>query len=357
MDARRAKATTRAWVESLVPEMPGLVAAHLVGGITTMPDDAPFPATKDVDLHLIFAEGSPALEQTGPFLNMLEVLYDGLIIEAGIKPVSDYATAGQVLGNPEIAHHLTLDSVLYDPENWLATLQPAVREEYSQQRWLDARLAHERAGFERSFMFRELAKEYYGISGELSILGYGTTFMTAILDVAELQAPRIGGKFMVRLSGKLDALGRYDLYERLLDLFGVREIGQTQAERLLAEAAELFDTTLAVQKTPHPFQHKLHPHMRAYFVDSCAEMIATGYPRESLTWMLPYFCAGFDVLRIDGSPEQQAAARERQLAFQQLLGINGEADMDRRYAQSAALFEDFETLARQLAASHALLTV
>jgi hypothetical protein len=353
MNAFTARELTRTWVETLVPDMPGLVAAHLVGGITTMPDDAPFPATKDVDVHLIFTEGSPALQHAGPIPNMLEVLYEGLIIEAGIKPVSDYASAEQVLGNPEIAHHLMLDPVLYDPEGLLAALQPTVRAEYPERRWVEARIAHERAGFERSFVFREMAKEYYGISGELSMLGYGTTFMTAVLDVAMLQAPRIGGQFAMRLAGRLDALGRFDLHERLLDLFGVWEITREQAEHLLSESAALFDATLATRVTSHPFQHKLHPHMRAYFVDSCAGMIAAGYHQEAVLWMIPFLCAGFDVLRIDGSPEQQAAAREQQLAVQQLLGITGESEMDRRFARSAALYEAFEALARQIAAENA----
>ena len=342
-------------MKSLTSEMPGLVAAHLVGGITTMPDDAPFPRTKDVDVHLIFAEGSPALQQMGPIPNMLEVLYDGLIIEAGFKPVSDYETPEQVLGNPEIAHHLTLDSVLYDQEGRLAALQAVVRAAYSEHRWVEARLAHERAGFERSLGFQGLARQYYGISGELSILGYGTTFMSAVLDVAMLEAPRVGSKFAMRLAGRLEALGRGDLHERLLTLMGVHDIDRPSVERLLVAGAELFDATLAVRTLPHHFQHKLHPHMRAYFIDSCAEMIDARYHREAMLWMIPYFCAAFDVLRAEGTPAQQAAALVQQTAFEERLGITIQAEMDRRFAQSAALYEEFDTLARRIAVETRLL--
>ena len=73
MDARQAKQTAKAWVEANVRGWPGLRAAHLVGGITSMPEEAPFPAHKDVDVHLVFDEGSPALQPTGPFQNILEV--------------------------------------------------------------------------------------------------------------------------------------------------------------------------------------------------------------------------------------------------------------------------------------------
>jgi DNA invertase Pin-like site-specific DNA recombinase len=47
VNVAQAKQAARAWVEAHVGQWPGLRAAHLVGGITTMPDDEPFPAEKD----------------------------------------------------------------------------------------------------------------------------------------------------------------------------------------------------------------------------------------------------------------------------------------------------------------------
>src|ERR1700686_664272 len=78
MNTRQAKQTVQEWVEANLEHWPGIRGAHLVGGITTMSDDALFPSYKDVDLHLIFEEGSPALSPTGPFLNLLEIPYKGL---------------------------------------------------------------------------------------------------------------------------------------------------------------------------------------------------------------------------------------------------------------------------------------
>lgn len=60
MDARQAKQTVKAWVEANLGRWPGLRAAHLVGGITTIADDAAFPAHKDADVHLIFERQSRA---------------------------------------------------------------------------------------------------------------------------------------------------------------------------------------------------------------------------------------------------------------------------------------------------------
>ena len=41
LTARQARAQAIAWVEASLPEWPGIIGAHFVGGITSMPDGAP----------------------------------------------------------------------------------------------------------------------------------------------------------------------------------------------------------------------------------------------------------------------------------------------------------------------------
>jgi hypothetical protein len=134
----------REWVNVNAEHYPGLRGEHLVGGITTMPANAPFPAYKDVDMHLAFDESSPILSPQGPFPNMLETTHASLMLEGGYKPITEYESAEVVLANPEIVHHLTVDSILYDPEGFLATLQPQVKRDYARRQWVLARLEHER---------------------------------------------------------------------------------------------------------------------------------------------------------------------------------------------------------------------
>ena len=86
MNVGDARSATQEWVTEHAGAWAGLRAAHLVGGITTMPLDALFPSYKDVDLHLIFDEGSAVLESKDPFVNIVEDEYRGVLIEAGIKP-------------------------------------------------------------------------------------------------------------------------------------------------------------------------------------------------------------------------------------------------------------------------------
>jgi hypothetical protein len=344
--AAHARQAARDWIEASLGQWPGLRAAHLVGGITTMPDDAPFPAHKDVDVHLIFDEGSPLPPSASPWMNILEVSFDGFSIEAGVKTVAEYRSAESVLANPEIAHHLTVDSVLYDPSGLLRDLRGTVRWEYRRKKWVLARIDHERSGFARALDFRAPAADAHGASGEVNILGYSTTFIAAMLWVATLNPPRMGSGVFLRLRELLTFLDRLDLYEDVLATVGIGQFGPERATHLLEEATEGFDLAIAVGKTPGPFQHKLQGHLRPYFVDSCRSMLEHGHHREALGWVLPYHLATTDVIMAEGPESERPRFAERQARLLAELGLDTAGARASRFEQAGRLF------ARALAFAH-----
>lgn len=130
MLAREARRRAQYWIAANLEHWPGLIAAHAIGGITTMEDDEPFPSTMNFDLRLIFDASSLMLRAPWSFMNVLEESFDGLKIEAFICAVTEYATVVRVLGNPEIACQLALDSILYDPSGHLTMLQSGMRAAY-----------------------------------------------------------------------------------------------------------------------------------------------------------------------------------------------------------------------------------
>jgi hypothetical protein len=310
-----AKGIARDWVEANAGEWPGFRAAHLVGGITAMTDDAVFPIDKDIDMHLIFEDDSPMVQQRGPIPNILEARVAGLAIEAGLKPVSEYASPAAILGNPELAFHFTVESSIYDPDGWLSELSREVIPQYAEPEWVDARMRHEMHGQERAFALRALASELLGPSGELSMAGYSTTFLAGALSVAALRSPKMGGRIFVTVQEYLAELDRLDLHERLLAIFGFDRMSRPEAEELLNETATFFDLALLRKQRPHPFDHKLHAHLRPYLVDSCQRMIDEGFHREAVAWMMPFHLATTDVLKVDGAPMEQRWATQRQEQF------------------------------------------
>jgi hypothetical protein len=340
MNAGESRAVAARWLESNRERWPELRAVHLVGGITTMADDAPFARHKDIDLHLILETGSPLLQQMGPVPNLVEEEAEGLAIEAGPKSVDEYASAETVLANPEIAHHLLQDKViLYDPDGLLAGLQPAVRQHYADRKWVEARVNHERHGFESALAMRPMAAAMLGPSAEVNLLGYSHTFLSAALAVAKLQSPQVGGRSLVRLRQHLTEAGRIDLYDRVLAVLGLATFTPELASRLVDEGAELFDIAVVSRRSPHPFQHKFHTHLRPYFVETCREMIDEENYREAAGWATPFLLAAADIIGTDGPDEARPTAAERQNQLIEDLGMSTPDARDARYAQMAELGE------------------
>jgi hypothetical protein len=313
-----------------------------------MADDAPFARHKDIDIHLILEAGSPLLQQEGPVPIIVEEEADGLAIEAGPKPVEQYASPEAVLANPEIAHHLTVDSILYDPDGLLSSLQHEVRKHYADRKWVEARVNHERDGFEGALAMRPMAAAMLGPSAEVNLLGYSHTFLSAALAVARLQAPNVGGRSFVRLRQHLTDAGRIDLYDRVLEILGLATFTTQQASRFVDEGAELFDIAVVSRKTPHFFQHKFHVHLRPYFVDSCREMIAEGYHREAAGWATPFLLASSDIIRVDGPDQVRSLAAERQKQLLEDFGMATSEALDQRFEQMAALGEEIFALAGEI---------
>lgn len=355
MNVRQAKQTAGEWVEANVGEWPGFRAAHLVGGITALPDGAPFPASKDVDLHLIFDEGSPALQPRGVFAEIIEVAYGGLPIEAGVKSVADYASPETVLANPEIAYHLTVDSVLVDAAGWLRGLQDSVRRDYRCRRWVLARLEHERNGLAGALGLLPMARDRWGAAGEWNILGYSTTFLAAALSVATLGPPRMGSRMFVHTGELLAEYGRVGLHEEALALLGVARATPERVEALLREGAEAFDLAVGVHRPPdsfRPFQHKLHPHLRPYFVDACRGMIDDGHHREALAWIAPFSLAAIDVILVDGPEEARPVFAARLGGLLREFGFDTAEAREAKLAQRACLEDRVFALVYDIVAAH-----
>lgn len=359
MTASAAREAARDWVLATRTHWPGLLAAHLIGGVTAMADGDAFPLDKDVDLHLIFNEKSPVLRERESWPRIVEEFFHGLPIEAGIKSVADYRSAEVVLANPEIAYHLTVDSILHDPAGLLHGLQDAVRRDYTRRRWVLARLEHERRGLAGALEMLPAVRAQWGGSGEVNILGYITTFVTAALWVATLGPPKGGGKLMLRLREVLAAYERLDLHEELLDIIGLSRIGPAAVERFLQEATAAFDLAVAIREVSpevaqdfSPFEHKLHGHLRAYFVESCRSLLAAGFHREAMGWVMPYHLATADILLAYGLEAEKPEVAARQCALLQALGLETDAARSTAFARMTGLYERMFALAEEIVANH-----
>jgi hypothetical protein len=234
----------------------------------------------------------------------------------------------------------------------VAALQAPVRAAYPRRQWVEARLAYERRGMAEAKALRPMAAAAYGLSGEMSLLGYLVTFAVAAFGIAALGPPRIGGHALVHLRTILAAQGRGDLHEAVLRTMGVAVATPNEARAWLATAAGLFDRAVLTRRTPHPFQHKLHAHQRAYFVGACEEMIAAGHHREALSWAAAFLLAATDVLLADAPAEERPEAARQQAAFLTFLGLSEAGAIEERFASGLAVYDELFALAGAIAAAN-----
>src|SRR5215213_10199921 len=352
VNVAQAKQTAAAWVESNLAAWPGLQAAHLVGGITSLADHAPWPTHKDLDMHLVFAEGSPALEPKGPFPEMIEVPYEGLSIEGGLKSIVEYRSVEAVLANPEIAHHIMVGCSLYDPHGILAGLERGVRPEYARRRWVQARLAYEREGLAGALAMRPVDPAMPDLSRGAMVLGYTSTFIAAACSVATLLAPTTGSRGILRTRDVLCGHRHADLYEALLELYGTATVRAAEVEAFLCEGMAAFDLTVAVRRSPHPFQHKLHAHLKPYFVESCRNLIAEGFSREAMLWLTPFYHSSIDVILTDGPECEREGARARHERFLAAIGLDSDTAMSAAFDRAVPLFDECFAVADEIVACH-----
>jgi len=352
MNVLEVKRLAQDWVEHNAPAWSGLRAAHFVGGVTGLPDSAAFPSYKDLDMHLIFEDDSPTPESQSHFMNILEVSHHGLIIEAGVKRVSDYASAESVLANPEIAYHLAADSVIYDPSGLLAGLHECVKREYPRRKWVLARIEHERRGLNAVLDMLPMARASMGAGATAGLLGYAMTFIGALFSVVTLQSPTTGSRLYLRLRDVLTAYERPDLYEEVMAIMGWDKIDRTSAEARLQAGAEAFDLAVQVRRTPNPFEHKLLPHQRPYFVESCRSLIAEGHYREAMAYITAFYHSACRVILSDGPEEAKPIYAARLAQALREMGMETEAQCDATLARARRWHDDCFALARHIADVH-----
>ena len=335
---------TKEWVSTQAEHLPGFLGAHLMGGITSMALSNPFPTYRDVDLHMILKDGSDIPGENA------EVLYNGLMIEAGFRQQKDYRTPEVVLADPVIAGHMALPSILSDPTGFLSQLQEVISREYARRKWVQARCeAEKRETLDKLETLSHIPDPDPVTAFEL--LGYASTYVPAVLALASLKAIT-GRRCYIQMRHILESLGRADLYERLLKVVGIEQASREQAERYLRDAAEAFDLAVRVKRTPHPFGHKMYAHLRPYLVGGSKEMMDEGYCREAAGWTMAFYGNSMQIIQTD-APSQLTSTM--QAKFDECMSqfmLDQAVPWETRIEEATAIFREAFLLADEIIVSN-----
>ncbi len=329
---------TKEWVRTQAERFPGFLGAHLMGGITSMAASDPFPAYRDVDLHIILKDGTEVPGENA------EALYRGLMIEAGFRRQTDYSTPEVILANPVIAGHMAVPSILSDPTGFLSRLHEVVAREFARRKWVQARCEAEKR---EAFGKLDIAAHIPDPIAAFGLLGYAGTYVSAVLALASLRAIT-GRRSYIQMGCILENQGLTDLYERLLEIVGFSQTSREQSECYLQDAAEAFDLAVKVKRTPHPFGHKMHTHLRPYLVEGTQEMMNEGYCREAVGWTMAFYFNSMQIIQID-APSQLTPDMQRKFdVCMTQFGLNGTVSWKERIARAKALFREIFIVADEI---------
>lgn len=311
-----------------------------MGGITTLPPDALFPPDADVDVSVLITGGPNAGHDT------VDQLHEGLVIEAGFRSVEDYSSPEKVLSNPELAGHLAVDSVLADPTGLLASTHAVVARDFAEHRWLVSRCDNERQRIKMCADALGAATTPPEVFLNLTLLVQN---ITALLAVALLQPPT-HRKCIVKFREQLHALGRSELAEEALSVYGCGDITGEAVSQYLLRAGEAFDRAVDVKRTPAPFDFKVQSFLRPYSIDSMQDLIDAGNHREAMGWIASMIFIAVGVLMNDAPAAERDTYQMLLVDVMEELGLIDPALWPERRRRADALAEAVSQLADDVTA-------
>jgi len=308
--------------------MPGYRAAFLAGSITSLPGEAVVPPWSDTDIMVVLDGVAPA--KAGKFRA------GGALLEGTYLARAEFDDLDALLGSYHAAHAVATSEILDDPSGWLGEVQRAVRREFPRRRWVEARCADARNRVETG-----LAHVFE--SGTLAERAQGWVFptgvMTHILLVAGLRNPTVRRRYETvrELLGEHD---RFDLYERLLDSLGCREMDRVTVGRHLATVTRLFDAAAPVQADSYRFASDITDVARPVSIDGSRDMIGRRLHRETIFWLVVTGSRALQKLQHGGGQDAAAPFEPDFAALLADLGIASFSDMVARRDAARALLPD-----------------
>ena len=310
MQVSQARQIARTWATTHGPDLPGFTGAYLAGSIVTMPDTAELPPSSDVDLHIVIDDDDPPIKP-GKFI------HEGMLLEVSLIPHQAVQSPRDVLGNIHLSGCFRYPAILLDPTGELARLHQIVARDFAKRehviRRCDTITASTRKALESVPVDRPFP-DPMAITNWL----FPTGITTFILLAAGLRNPTVRKRYMaVR-----EVLEGFDLlweYEPLLALLGCGDWSPARVEQHLAALEPVFADAANLQRTPYAYASDISDAARPIVFDGSRELIAAGWHREAVFWLVATWCRCLTILQAD-APE---AMQQHLPAFREMLAELG----------------------------------
>lgn len=339
-----ARAVAARWVAERAARDPHFAGAYLSGSAAWLPADAELPLGSDVDVTVVTDEAAPRAK-LGKFRR------HGVLLEVSYVTWHQLASPEAVLGTYYLAGAFRAADAtlpLADPTGRLTALRAAISDEFARRPWVRRRCADARrrvrdrlTGLDVDRPWHELALAYAFPAG----------VTCHVLLTAALRNPTVRLRYL-RVRELLTAHGRPELYEELLTLLGCARMPPGRVARHLRAMTEVFDLTVPVSVTPHPFSSDITSEARPIAVDASQELITRGDHREAVFWILATYARCLAIQATDGSEALRAACAP---GFHELLtdlGLTSRARVRQRAREVLGLLPRLDRVAEEIQDAH-----
>lgn len=341
MLVKEAKAIARQWVMAEGSQLPGFRGAFYHGSTNWLPAEATLPATSDLDIMVVLTD--PHLPpKLGKFI------YRDVMLEVSYLADDQLQSPEEILRQSHMAGSFQADGIIADPTGQLRQLQAVVAREYAKRQWVYARCAYAREKILHNLQGLNPADPFHD---QVAAWLFAAGVTTHVLLVAGLRNPTVRQRY-VAVRELLVEYGHAAFYEPLLGLLGCAQMSREEVEAHLAALTAAFDAAKTVIKTPFFFAADISDIARPVAIDGSRELIARGYHREAIFWIVATASRCQKVFYHDAP---QAMQEEFTPSYRRLLaelGITSFADLQQRGEQIKEFLPQVWTVAEAILAAN-----
>jgi hypothetical protein len=324
--------------ESADARTTGFVGAFIAGSATQMSDASLLPPSSDVDVFVVLADPPP--------IKMGKFVYRGALLEVSYLDAAHLRHPDQLLGQ-ETAGSFEAAEIVADPTGHLASLQTQLTQDYPRRCWVQKRCANLRDRVNARIRLPNPDTPWHD---QITSWSFGTSLMTYILLMAGLKLPTVRKRYLAARH-LLQAYGRLDLYEALLETAGFAHIDARRTKDHLKSTAAALDSAKKLIQTPYRFASDISDTGRRIAIDGSQELIAAGNHREALFYLLATYSRCRHIFHTD-APE---ALQDHDPGYQAMLtdlGVASSLDLQQRCRAAREFLPQIWIAAEKIMASN-----
>jgi len=341
---REAKRIAQDWVETEAASIPNFRGAFLTGSINWKKDDDPFPSVSDVDLKTLVDNDDPdSLNEQGLIQQYRS--YKGIALETTYSPLQGFSSPETDLADYRYAAHFTVPNILSDPTGELIKIQKTIAEQFARKKWVTKRIDGARGSVQ------------WGLDGLQSgsfedrmLALWFATGIAAIPVQADLRHPTIrkGGIVFLEI---MENIGRQDLHESLLKIYGSQSMTRRDVETHLEDLSNTFDRAVEIVRSPSMGDY-INLIARPVVIDGAREMVNDGFHREAMIWIGNMRTICQQTILQDAPDEEQKKYSEHYEKFLAELGLHSMDDFQKRAEGLTLLLEEMMQVAKKIVESN-----